>query len=350
MFAGASVAWVRPHPVVSSSTGAGHHVVRGRPSSVGRSEVEPGVAQRAAVGDRERDLPVEGEPAGVRHPPRREVPRSRRQCEVYGSPASSIPSPWTASRTAASCGAAAAGGGATVAIVGRPRRSTGRPRTAPCRRRRPRRPSTCCSSRGPCRARPPTPRRAAARRGAGSWCTRRCRVAAHHHHVVDVVRPERSEGHDTVGAHGCDRSHRTMIGLVVRGGDGFAVRPARGVPPCSDDLRHRRAGPARRRPAGRRPQRPAVGAARRSARDPSTSRRASRSCTPTCPRLRAGRVGAQFWSVYVPCSFTGPAAVAAVLEQVALVRRLAERYPDDLRSPPPPPRSRRRSRRAGSRR
>ena len=37
------------------------------------------------------------------------------------------------------------------------------------------------------------------------------------------------------------------------------------------------------------------------------------------PRLRAGRVGAQFWSVYVPCSFTGPAAVATVLEQVALV-------------------------------
>jgi membrane dipeptidase len=49
------------------------------------------------------------------------------------------------------------------------------------------------------------------------------------------------------------------------------------------------------------------------------------------PRLRAGRVGAQFWSVYVPCSFTGPAAVATVLEQVALVRELTERYPDDLR-------------------
>jgi len=49
------------------------------------------------------------------------------------------------------------------------------------------------------------------------------------------------------------------------------------------------------------------------------------------PRLRAGRVGAQFWSVYVPCSFSGPAAVATVLEQVALVRELAERYPEDLR-------------------
>jgi len=49
------------------------------------------------------------------------------------------------------------------------------------------------------------------------------------------------------------------------------------------------------------------------------------------PRLRAGRVGAQFWSVYVPCSCTGPTAVATVLEQVALVREIVERYPDDLR-------------------
>jgi membrane dipeptidase len=49
------------------------------------------------------------------------------------------------------------------------------------------------------------------------------------------------------------------------------------------------------------------------------------------PRLRAGRVGAQFWSVYVPCSFTGPAAVTAVREQVDLVHRLADRHPADLR-------------------
>ncbi|WP_308259170.1 dipeptidase [Pseudonocardia sp. H11422] len=48
------------------------------------------------------------------------------------------------------------------------------------------------------------------------------------------------------------------------------------------------------------------------------------------PRLRAGRVGAQFWSVYVPCSFTGDSAVTAVLEQVELVHRLVERYPADL--------------------
>ena len=48
------------------------------------------------------------------------------------------------------------------------------------------------------------------------------------------------------------------------------------------------------------------------------------------PRLRTGDVGAQFWSVYVPHSMAGPAAVAAVLEQVDLVYRLAARYPGDL--------------------
>jgi len=48
------------------------------------------------------------------------------------------------------------------------------------------------------------------------------------------------------------------------------------------------------------------------------------------PRLRAGGVGGQFWSVYVPCSFTGPAAVTATLEQVDAVHLLVERYPDDL--------------------
>lgn len=48
------------------------------------------------------------------------------------------------------------------------------------------------------------------------------------------------------------------------------------------------------------------------------------------PRLRTGRVGAQFWSVYVPCSYPGDAAVTAVLEQVDLVHRLVARYPDEL--------------------
>ncbi|WP_086826597.1 dipeptidase [Allokutzneria sp. NRRL B-24872] len=48
-------------------------------------------------------------------------------------------------------------------------------------------------------------------------------------------------------------------------------------------------------------------------------------------RLRRGGVGGQFWSVYVPCGYTGHSAVTAVLEQIELVHDLAARYPDDLR-------------------
>ncbi len=47
-------------------------------------------------------------------------------------------------------------------------------------------------------------------------------------------------------------------------------------------------------------------------------------------RLHAGRVGGQFWSVYVPAEMTGGAAVQATLEQMDIVRRLAARYPADL--------------------
>jgi membrane dipeptidase len=48
-------------------------------------------------------------------------------------------------------------------------------------------------------------------------------------------------------------------------------------------------------------------------------------------RLRAGGVGAQFWSVYVSHLLTGGEAVTAVLEQVDCVLRLVDRYPADLR-------------------
>jgi membrane dipeptidase len=47
-------------------------------------------------------------------------------------------------------------------------------------------------------------------------------------------------------------------------------------------------------------------------------------------RLRAGGVGAQFWSVWVPTSLEDPEAVQTVLEQVDLVHRLTAAYPDDL--------------------
>ncbi len=46
------------------------------------------------------------------------------------------------------------------------------------------------------------------------------------------------------------------------------------------------------------------------------------------PRLRRGGVGGQFWSVFVPTTLAGPAAVVAVLEQIDLVHRMIARYPD----------------------
>jgi membrane dipeptidase len=48
------------------------------------------------------------------------------------------------------------------------------------------------------------------------------------------------------------------------------------------------------------------------------------------PRLRAGGVGAQFWSVYVPSDLSEPAAVVATLEQIDAVCRMAAAYPEDL--------------------
>ena len=46
------------------------------------------------------------------------------------------------------------------------------------------------------------------------------------------------------------------------------------------------------------------------------------------PRLREGGVGGQFWSVYVPATMQGPAAVRATLEQIDIVHRLVRKYPD----------------------
>ena len=44
-------------------------------------------------------------------------------------------------------------------------------------------------------------------------------------------------------------------------------------------------------------------------------------------RLREGRLGAQFWSVYIPGEGRGPFA-RPQLEQIELARRIIERYPD----------------------
>ncbi|MEV6488455.1 dipeptidase [Actinoplanes sp. NPDC051633] len=48
------------------------------------------------------------------------------------------------------------------------------------------------------------------------------------------------------------------------------------------------------------------------------------------PRLRAGGVGAQFWSVYVPSDLPEPEAVVATMEQVDAVYRMVAAYPADL--------------------
>jgi membrane dipeptidase len=47
-------------------------------------------------------------------------------------------------------------------------------------------------------------------------------------------------------------------------------------------------------------------------------------------RLRIGKVGAQFWSVYVPHNNNEAAAVQQTIEQIDVTKRLIARYPDDM--------------------
>ncbi|KAM9507246.1 dipeptidase 1 [Guaruba guarouba] len=46
------------------------------------------------------------------------------------------------------------------------------------------------------------------------------------------------------------------------------------------------------------------------------------------PKLRSGHVGGQFWSAYVPCDTQNKDAVKRTLEQIDVVHRMCERYPD----------------------
>jgi membrane dipeptidase len=48
-------------------------------------------------------------------------------------------------------------------------------------------------------------------------------------------------------------------------------------------------------------------------------------------RLKQGKVGAQFWSVYVPSNTDEPEAVQQVIEQIDVTKRLIARNPDGLR-------------------
>ncbi|MES2135928.1 MAG: dipeptidase [Pseudomonadota bacterium] len=47
-------------------------------------------------------------------------------------------------------------------------------------------------------------------------------------------------------------------------------------------------------------------------------------------RLRHGRVGGQFWSVYIDGTITGDAAIRETIEQIDIVRRMIAGYPKDL--------------------
>ncbi|XP_044283767.1 dipeptidase 1 [Varanus komodoensis] len=46
------------------------------------------------------------------------------------------------------------------------------------------------------------------------------------------------------------------------------------------------------------------------------------------PKLRAGHVGAQFWAAYVPCETQNKDAVRRTLEQIDVIQRMCQRYPD----------------------
>jgi membrane dipeptidase len=47
-------------------------------------------------------------------------------------------------------------------------------------------------------------------------------------------------------------------------------------------------------------------------------------------RLREGRVGAQFWSVYIPSEVTGDTAIRDTIEEIDIVKRMVKAYPNDL--------------------
>ena len=51
-------------------------------------------------------------------------------------------------------------------------------------------------------------------------------------------------------------------------------------------------------------------------------------------RLRAGRVGGQFWSVYISGTLTGDEAIRTTLEQIDTARRIIEAHPGDLQLAP----------------
>ncbi|XP_058789903.1 dipeptidase 1-like [Phymastichus coffea] len=57
---------------------------------------------------------------------------------------------------------------------------------------------------------------------------------------------------------------------------------------------------------------------------------ACKECMTDLPRLRAGKVGAQFWSAYVSCNSQYKDAVQLTLRQIDVIKRLVQKYSDEL--------------------
>jgi len=61
-----------------------------------------------------------------------------------------------------------------------------------------------------------------------------------------------------------------------------------------------------------------------------TDRRPAHPLMTDMARLHEGRVGGQFWSVYIPSEITGDHAIRDTLEQIDIVKRFVKAYPQDL--------------------
>jgi membrane dipeptidase len=61
-----------------------------------------------------------------------------------------------------------------------------------------------------------------------------------------------------------------------------------------------------------------------------TDRRPGHPLMTDMARLHQGRLGAQFWSVYIPSEVTGDNAIRDTIEQIDIVKRLVKAYPKDL--------------------
>src|SRR6476661_7500773 len=61
-----------------------------------------------------------------------------------------------------------------------------------------------------------------------------------------------------------------------------------------------------------------------------TDRRPDHPLMTDMARLHAGRVGGQFWSVYIDGTITGDAAIRETIEQIDIVKRMIAAYPNDL--------------------